>query len=139
LKKFLVIACASVILAGCMGIPFMRVDVQITPDSPVLAERPVPVQGNHDVVELAANDGSFTALVFQVQGNDIEISNCIVTYDNGEQERIPGRLVFQKDARSHSFPLHNRGRHRIKTVEYTYRIIGESTNSDARVAVYGVR
>ena len=122
-----------------MGMPFMRVDVRIAPDSPVLAERQVPVRGNHDVVTLAQNDGSFTALVFLVEDNDIEISNCVVTYDNGEQERIPGRLMFQKDARSHSFPLRNRGKHQITTVEYSYRILGGSTDSNPRIAVYGVR
>jgi hypothetical protein len=139
MRRLIVLAGAAILLSGCVGLPFMWVEVRIAPDSPVLAERQVPARGNHDVIQLSQNDGSFTALVFQVQNNDIEISDCLVTYDNGDQERVPVRLVFRQDSRSHSIPIHNRGKHRIVSVEYTYRIVGNARNTDARVAVYGVR
>ncbi len=139
MRKIVLLACTSLLLCGCMGIPFLTVEVAIPPGSAVLGERLVAVRADHDVIELGPNDGSFTSLVFLVEDNDIEISDFIVTYDNSERERIPGHLVFKKGARSHSLDLHGKGKHRIRSIAFTYRTVGEWTNSNARVAVYVVR
>ena len=139
MRKILFLACISLLLYGCMGVPFLRVQISIPPGSAFLGQRLVAVRSDHDVIELDPNDSSFTSLVFLVQDNDVEISHVIVMYDNGEREEIPGHLLFGKGARYHSIPFHGKGKHHIRSIAFTYRVIGESTDSNARLAVYGVR
>ena len=96
-------------------------------------------RAGHGVIELGPNDGPFTSLVFLVEDNEIEITDVIVTYDKGERERIPARLIFRKGDHSHSLDLHGKGKHRIRSIAFSYRALGDGASTDTRVAVYDVR
>src|SRR5689334_18388521 len=113
MKKMLLLACVSLALGACTGMPFLTIEFGIPPGSPALGERVIVPRSDHDVIELGPNDGSFSSLVFVVQDSDVAISDVVVSWDNGDRERIPGRLVFNHGARSHPLKIHGKGKHRI--------------------------
>lgn len=138
MRKILLLVSVSVLVTGCMGVPFVAVRTLVPPDSFVIGERSVPFKADRDRVEVRPYGGAFRSLYFVVEDRDIEIYDFVVVYDNGDRERYDARLVFNHGTRSRSFALH-RGPHRIKSIEFRYRTAGRWADEQANVVVYGVR
>jgi len=107
-------------------------------ESVVLGERTVNFKADHDVVGVGGYEGTFRSLYFVVEKNSIEIFNIVVTFGNGEKQRLETRLVFNEGSRSRTIPFDG-GKRRIKMIAFTYKTVGEWENGRARVVVFGVR
>jgi hypothetical protein len=138
MKKILLLASVTLILGGCLGMPYIGVEMTVPAGSVTLGERFVPFRGDHDVIEIGPYDGRFRSLYFVVQDNDIEITSFVVTYSNGERERFDTRLVFDRGTRSRTVMLRG-GERRIRNIDFTYRTIGDWRDGRAHVQVYGER
>lgn len=139
MKKILLLASATLILGGCLGMPYVGVAMMLPAGSVTLGERFVPFRGDHhDVIEIGPYEGRFRSLSFVVQDNDIEITSFVVTYANGERERFDKRMVFDRGTRSRTVMLRG-GDRRIRDIEFSYRTIGNWRDDRARVQVYGER
>ena len=132
------LAAAVALLAGCLGMPTVAVGIAGPSGSITLGERFVAFRGDHDVIEVGPYEGGFHSLYFVVDENDVEITNFVVTYGNGDRERFDTRLVFAHGERSRSLVLRGGERH-IRSIAFTYRTVGEWRNGRAHVRVYGVR
>ena len=120
----------AVLLSSCMTGP--------PHESVLLGERAVGFKADHDVVQVGQYEGFFRSLYFVVEKNDIEIFNIVITYGNGERERLETRLVFNADSRSRAIGFGG-GKRRIRTIAFTYRTVGNWAEGRARVTVYGVK
>ncbi len=128
----------TLILAGCFGMPYVGVGIDIPAGSISLGERFVPFEGSEDVVEVGPDEGPLRSLSFVVEDEDVEITSFVVTYDNGQRERFDRRLVFLHGERMHTFRLPGDARH-VRSVSFTYRPLGEWGGHRAHVQVYGER
>lgn len=132
MRKLAVLALFSLLASSCMtgpGVPKDRI---------MLGERSVAFKADHDVIQIGSYQGVFRSLFFVVEKNDIQIYNIVLTYGNGEREKINTRLNFGADSRSRSIAFEG-GKRRIKTITFTYRTVGSWQEGRARVVVYGVR
>jgi predicted small secreted protein len=107
-------------------------------ESVALGERTVNFKADHDVIGVGGYDGVFRSLYFVVEKNSIEIFNVVVTYGNGEKQRLETRMVFNEGSRSRTISFDG-GKRRIKTIAFTYKTVGKWEDGRARVVVYGVR
>jgi len=107
-------------------------------DAVRLGERLVDFHADHDVIPVGAYEGWFKDIVFWVERNNIEIFNLVVTYGDGQRERIDTRLIFDQGTRSRVIHLEG-GKRRIKTIAFTFRTVGSWLEGRARVVVYGIR
>jgi hypothetical protein len=57
---------------------------------------------------------------------------------NGERERLDTRLIFDAGSRSRLLDLQG-GQRRIRSIQFTYRTLGDWQDGRARIMVYGVR
>ena len=104
----------------------------------VLGERTVRYQTVHDVIPVGDYRGSFKDIVFWVERNNIELFNLVVTYGDGQREKVDTRLVFDEGTRSRV--IHLEGfRRRISSIAFQYRTVGNWLEGRARVVVYGIR
>ena len=124
-------AAAAIVLASCMS-------VALPADRVLLGERVVAFRGDHDVVPVGRYEGNFRSMVVVVEKNDIEIFNVVVVYGNGERERFGTRLVFHEGSRSRDLQFAG-GQRKIRSIEFTYKTVGNWQDGRARVLVYGVR
>jgi len=123
-------AAAAVVLASCMTV--------MPTDRVLLGERVVNFRGDHDVVQVGRYEGNFHSMVVVVEKNDVEIFNIVVVYGNGEREKFGTRLVFREGSRSRDLQFAG-GQRKIRTIEFTYKTVGNWQDGRARVLVYGVR
>lgn len=107
-------------------------------DAVLLGERAVDFRATRDVITVGRYDGSFRSLAFEVEKNNIEIFNIVVTYEDGQRERLDTRLVFDAGTRSRMIGLEG-GRRRIRTIEFEFRTVGSWLEGRARVRVFGIR
>jgi hypothetical protein len=103
-----------------------------------LGERSVGIRASHDAIMVGRYEGSFSALVFKVENNDIELFDIVVTYADGQRDRLDTRLVFAAETRSRAIDLDGSSR-RISSIEFSFRTIGRWSRERARVLVYGLR
>jgi hypothetical protein len=103
-----------------------------------LGERSVDFRADHDVIQVGRYDGFFRSLVFEVERNNIEIFNIVVTYGDGQRERLDTRLVFDAGMRSRAIRFEG-GRRKIRSVAFEFRTVGSWLEGRARVRVLGLR
>ncbi len=135
MKRLLLLAVPgilAVLLSSCMSGP------PVPRDEVLLGERTVAFKADHDVVQVGRYDGLFRSLHFVVEKNNIEIFNIVITYGNGERERLETRLIFSADSRSRALTFEG-GKRRIKTIAFTYRTVGNWADGRAHIIVYGAR
>lgn len=102
-----------------------------------LGERSVGIRANHDVIMVGRYEGSFNSLVFKVENNDIELFDIVVTYADGQRDRLQTSLVFAAETRSRTLDLDGSSR-RISSIEFSFRTIGHWSRDRATVLVYGI-
>ena len=132
MRKLALLALVSILLSSCMSGP------AVPKDAVVLGERTVAFKADHDVIQVGAYEGFFRSLFFVVEKNDIQIFNLVVTYGNGEREKLDTRLNFTADSRSRSITFDG-GKRRIRTIAFTYKTVGSWVDGRARVVAYGIK
>ena len=120
------------LLSSCMSGP------AVPPEAVMLGERTVAFKADHDVIQVGRYEGLFRSLFFAVEKNDIQIHNIVITYGNGERERVDTRLNFSADSRSRAVAFEG-GKRRIRAIAFSYRTVGKWADGRARVVVYGVK
>jgi hypothetical protein len=148
MKKILFLAAIALSVTACAGTPwFITASSDRTPrsdragpprDSVMLGEQEVDYRVDHDTIDVRNHEGSFRALYFYVENNDIELYNLVVEFGNGERQTISTRLVFKEGSRSQLIDL-NGAERRIKSIQFTYKTVGTWQEGKARVTVYGVK
>ena len=138
MKKLLLLAPAALAVALTLSLSACATGPGAPKDSVVLGERAVNFKADHDVIGVGGYEGTFRSLYFVVEKNSIEIFNVVVTFGNGEKQRLETRLVFNEGSRSRTIPFDGGKRH-IKTISFTYKTVGQWENGRARVVVFGVR
>jgi len=137
MKRILLAVLIVLALTGCMT---LAVAVAVAPParSVFLGERAVDFKADHDVIGVGRYNGTFRALWFQVEKNDVELFDVVVVYGNGERESFDTRLIFREGSRSRLLDLQG-GRRIIRSIQFAYRTVGTWAEGRARVVVYGVR
>jgi hypothetical protein len=137
MKRILFLAVMALAMASCVSGP-VSVEKVAPSKSVLLGERMVNFKADHDVIGVGGYSGTFRSLSFVVEKNDIEMFNLVIVYGNGEKEKIGTRLIFREGSRSRILDLHG-GKRVIKSIQFTYRTVGNWAEGRARVAVYGIR
>jgi hypothetical protein len=156
MRKILFLAFVALSVTACTGMPWVVTassdgggygDRQPPPqsnrpappgESVMLGEQDVDFNIDHDFIRVRDHDGSFRALYFFVQDNDIELFNLVVDFGNGETQAVGSRLIFNEGSRSRLIDLNGRQR-RIESIQFTYKTVGTWREGKAHVVVYGVR
>lgn len=148
MKKLLFFGAVALSVTACMGTPWVvtassdrtaRSDEPRAPkDSVMLGEQEVDFKVDHDRISVRDTEGSFRALFFVVEKNDIELLSLVIDFERGESQRIDTRLAFIEGSRSRMIDLDGR-QHRITSIQFTYRTVGTWREGKARVVLYGVR
>ncbi len=128
MKRAAVLTVVVLALSACVSLPHGSV---------FLADQSVPFKGQQGRVDIGDYDGWFRALFFKVERNDVEIFNMVVTYGNGEREKIDTRLVFNEGSRSRLINLEGGKRH-IRSVEFLYKTVGNWLDGKALIRIYGI-
>lgn len=131
MKKLLLLAVLTLIASTAFA-------ERMPADSVVLGERTVDFHADHDVIQVGTYDGWFKSIGFWVERNNIEVFNVVVTYGNGEREKIETRLIFDEGTRSRMIQLEG-GKRRIRNIAFTFKTVGNWFEGRARVVVFGVR
>ena len=92
---------------------------------------------DRDVIRAESNR-KFNTILIAVEGADVEISNVMVNFANGQHFNPEVRLVFEENTRSRFIELPGGEARDIKNIEFRYRTIRQgSGNNKAIVHVYG--
>jgi hypothetical protein len=149
MKKILFLAVVALSVTSCAGSPWFitassnraqspdRNASRPPKDSVLLGGQDVDFKVDHDRIDVQRHEGSFRALFFQVEKNDIELFDLVITFENGDRQKIDSRLVFKEGSRSRLIDLDGTER-RIKSIQFTYKTVGSWQDGKARVDVYGV-
>jgi hypothetical protein len=141
MKKILFLAAISLAVTSCMTVAVpgpARGGGGGASGRVLLGERTVNFKADHDVIGVGAYNGTFRALYFEVEKNDVELFNIVVVYGNGDREKFDTRLIFREGTRSRMLDLRG-GKRIIKSIQFTYRTVGTWAEGKARVVVYGVK
>jgi hypothetical protein len=150
--KICLLAVLALAMTSCAGMPWVvtasseggsdrnaRSERNAPPrDSVMLGEQEVDYRVDHDTINVGNHEGSFRALYFVVEKNDIELFNVVIDFGNGETQAIDTRLVFNEGSRSRLIDLNGQER-RIRSIQFTYKTVGSWQEGKARVIVYGVK
>jgi hypothetical protein len=131
MKKLFVFA----VLVCVAGMGFSQ---EMPRDSVILGERTVDFHADHDVIAVGSYEGWFKSIGFWVEKNNIEMFDLVVTYGNGEREKLGTRLIFDAGTRSRMIALEG-GKRRIKSIAFTFKTVGSWFGGRARVVVFGVK
>jgi hypothetical protein len=132
MKRVLLFAAVALTLIACSS-------VSAAPKNAVfLGERFVDFKAERGVIEVGRYDGMLRSLYVEVEKNNIELFNMVITYGDGQRERIETRLVFDEGTRSRIINLEGGKRH-IRSIEFAYKTVGNWREGRARISVFGVR
>ena len=127
---------------GLVGIFLVALSACTTAPSPgrtvFLGERSVDFHADHDTIFVGDYKGNFHSVYFKVENNNIEVFNMVIVYGDGERERIDTRFVFDADTRSRTIALDGWKRH-IRTIDFSYKTVGDWVGGRAHILVYGIR
>ena len=131
MKKLLLLAAMTLVTSLAFSQEIPRGAVR-------LGERAVDFHADHDMIPVGAYDGWFRSIVLAVEKNNIELFNVVITYADGQREKVDTRLIFDEHSRSRIIRLEG-GKRRIRDIAFTYRTVGSWLEGRARVVVYGIR
>lgn len=99
-----------------------------------LGERTVNGSFDKDVIQVGADDGSFTAVQIKVEGSTLRMYDMKIFFGDGSVQDVPTAMYFDKDTRSRVIDLPG-NRRIIKRVEFKYGNVAGGGN--ARVELWG--
>ena len=138
MRKLLLLAVVALSVSACVTVPPGAAGPPAPRDNVLLGEREVNFKADHDTIAVGNYEGTFRSLSFRVEKNDIELFNLVITYGNGEKQRLETRLIFKEGSRSRLITFAG-GKRRIKTIQFTYKTVGTWQDGKAHVVVYGVK
>jgi hypothetical protein len=100
-----------------------------------LGTRTVEFGGDTDTIVVGRNEGAFRAIMFEVDGGDIELRNVNVVFGNGRPFSPPTKFVFSENERSRVIDLPGVARF-IRSVTFNYRSL-RTGKGRATVTLYG--
>lgn len=92
-------------------------------------------KADHDVISFTAKKDDFHALKFKVTNSAVNIDRMVVTYDNGEPDRIEVREEIKEGGESRVLDLKG-GKRSLRKIEFWYDSKG-FMNGKANVTVFG--
>jgi hypothetical protein len=132
MKRKLFLSLAALVLVMCSY-------VSAAPrDAFLLGERRVDFHANRDTIDVGNYEGWFKSIYFEVEKNNIELFNMVIVYGDGQRERVETRLIFDDMTRSRIIRLKG-GERRIRSIEFSYRTVGNWLEGKAHVLVYGIK
>jgi hypothetical protein len=102
----------------------------------LLGEKEVNFLVDRDDLVVGLKDGMFRRLRFEVEKNDLEMLQVIVTFGNGKTETVPVRHVFKEGSRSRVIDLPGQKRI-IRKITFLYKTAGSLREGRALIRVYG--
>jgi hypothetical protein len=93
---------------------------------------------DHDSIIVKGPFDNFRAIKFKVTGAPLNMHRMVVTYDNGEPDRIDVRHNIPKGGESRVIDLRGAGRRSIRRIDFWYdtKDLGQGT---ADVTVFGMK
>jgi Protein of unknown function (DUF2541) len=93
---------------------------------------------DHDTLAVAGPFDDFRAIKFKVTGAPLNLHRVVVTYENGEPDRLDVRHNIAQGGESRTIDLRGAGKRRIRKIEFWYDTKG-LTNREAAVTVLGMK
>lgn len=93
---------------------------------------------DHDVIIVTGPFDNFRKIRFKVTDAPLNMMNMVVTYDNGEPDKIDIRQNIPKGGESRIIDLKGVGRRSIRKIEFWYDTKG-FLDGKAEVTVFGLK
>ena len=93
---------------------------------------------DHDALMVKGPFDDFRKIKFKVTDAPLNMYHMVVTYENGQPDRIDVRQNISKGGESRVIDLKGRGTRRIRKIEYWYESKG-LLNGTADVTVFGMK
>ena len=93
---------------------------------------------DHDEIIVRGPFDDFRRIKFKVTDADLTLNRLVVTYDNGEPDRIDVRQVIRQGGESRQIDLRGAGRRSIRKIEFWYDTRGV-LKGRANVTVFGMK
>lgn len=106
-------------------------------DWDLLGKRSVRLYADHDVIPVTVAQGDFRRIFLKVRGNGLFTKDMVVTYANGEPDRIPIQFHIPQGGQTRAIDLRGYDRF-IRHVDLTYRRVPNSKGK-AIVELWGRR
>lgn len=95
-------------------------------------------QADHDTIVVKGPSDGFRKLKFKVTKAPLELQRMVVTYDNGESEKIDVREKIAKGGESRAIDLRGVGKRNLTKIDFWYETKGRQ-NDKADVTVVGMK
>lgn len=93
---------------------------------------------DHDVIVVRGPFDNFRRIKFKVTDAPLHITRLIVTYDNGEPDRLDVRARIEKGGESRAIDLRGAGQRSLRKVEFWYDTAGVHLER-ADVTLFGMK
>jgi hypothetical protein len=93
---------------------------------------------DHDTLVVAGPFDDFRAIKFKVTGAPLNMQRVVVTYENGEPDRLNVRHNIAQGGESRTIDLRGAGKRRIRRIDFWYDTKGLA-NREAAVTVLGMK
>ena len=93
---------------------------------------------DHDVIVVKGPFDTFRRSKFKVTDAPLHITRLLVTYDNGEPDRLEVRERIEKGGESRAIDLHGVGQRSLRKIEFWYDTAGV-LRGRAEVTVFGMK
>ncbi|MCC6575553.1 MAG: hypothetical protein IT462_17375 [Planctomycetes bacterium] len=90
------------------------------PGYELIGKRDIPLDIDHDMIDVDKKDGTFTSIIIEVESSDLEMYNIKVTFGNDEKFSPDVRHEFKENSRSRQIDLPGEARY-LKLVEFWYK------------------
>jgi hypothetical protein len=93
---------------------------------------------DHDVIVVKGPYDNFRRIKFKVTDAPLDIRQLVVTYDNGEPDRLEVRERIEKGGESRAIDLRGVGQRSLRKIEFWYDTAGVRKGK-AHVTVFGMK
>ncbi len=93
---------------------------------------------DHDVIVVRGPFDNFRRIKFKVTDAPLHLTRLIVTYDNGEPDRLDVRERIEQGGESRAIDLRGVGQRSLRKIEFWYDTAG-ITRGRAKVTVFGMK
>jgi hypothetical protein len=93
---------------------------------------------DHDTIVVAGPFDDFRQVKFKVTGAPLNLQHMVVTYDNGEPDKIEVRQNIREGGESRSIDLRGAGKRSIRRIDFWYDTKG-LLKGKANVTVFGMK
>lgn len=95
-------------------------------------------KADHDTILVRGAADDFRKLKFKVTDAPVKLRRVVVTYDNGEPDRLEVREDIRKGGESRPIDLKGSGRRSLRRIDFWYETKGV-LDGKAKVTVFGMK